>query len=201
MHGLCGILQLGAGSASRAWATLEEWLRRSGVLPLTVFFVQFDYYSRQSEIEVTTHRIIELLTLHSSRRRNLYLDVGADIPVRLRLFCFHGSQSTPPAGSKWWNITRFEIQHGAQGLPYVFIAQEFSADVGRFSLAQHHTCNSPASERQRVRRVVTTTPSLEDCYVSECTKFSSDHNLERPLSIRDSTCRISRRRAIEFLGI
>ncbi|KIM37337.1 hypothetical protein M413DRAFT_277551 [Hebeloma cylindrosporum] len=145
-------------------------------------------------MEVTTHRIIALLTLHSSRWRNLYLDVGADIPVRLRLFCFHGSQPTPPAGSKWWNITRSEIQHGAQGLPYVFRAQEISPDVGRYWLGQHHTCNSPTSERQRVRRGVTTTPALEYCYVSEFTKSSSDYNLERPLSIRDCTRRASRRR-------
>jgi hypothetical protein len=56
---------------------LQEWLGRSGVLPLTIFFVN-DYPGR-SEIEFAIPRIIEVINLYSSRWRNLFLDVGADV--------------------------------------------------------------------------------------------------------------------------
>ena len=94
-----GILRLG-GVCQKwrqlAWATpnlwemlyldiepdlIEEWLGRSGVLPLTIFFV--NDYSGRPEIEFAITRIIEVMNLHSGRWRNLYLDVGADIPERL----------------------------------------------------------------------------------------------------------------------
>jgi hypothetical protein len=56
---------------------IEAWLGRSGVLPLTIFFI--NDYSGRSEIEFTIPRIIEVINLHSGRWRNLFLDVGDDI--------------------------------------------------------------------------------------------------------------------------
>ena len=56
---------------------LQEWLGRSGVLPLTIFFA--NDYSGRSEIEFAIPRIIEVINLHSGRWRNLFLDVGADV--------------------------------------------------------------------------------------------------------------------------
>lgn len=62
---------------------IEEWLGRSGVLPLTIFFHQHDIYSERSETyEFALKRIIEAMNLHSDRWRNLYLDVAVDIPER-----------------------------------------------------------------------------------------------------------------------
>jgi hypothetical protein len=57
---------------------VEAWLGRSGVLPLAIFFVHD--YSGRSEIEFAIPRIIEVINLHSGRWRNLFLNVGADIP-------------------------------------------------------------------------------------------------------------------------
>ena len=56
---------------------VEAWLGRSGGLPLAIFF--HDYCGR-SEIKFAIRRIIEVINLHSGRWRNLFLNVGADIP-------------------------------------------------------------------------------------------------------------------------
>jgi hypothetical protein len=77
---------------------LREWLRRSGMRPLTIFFhhswcseesedsPSFDDISDESTAETlasATDLVIEIINLHSGRWRNLHLDVGADIPERL----------------------------------------------------------------------------------------------------------------------
>jgi hypothetical protein len=84
---------------------LREWLSRSGIRPLTIFFRYFgsseesdyspsdDEFSDESTadtLESTTDLVIEVINLHSGRWRNLHLHVGAaDI---LERFC----GSAPP---------------------------------------------------------------------------------------------------------
>ena len=85
---LWAILFLNIGPSSPLLESLpgliEDWLERSGALPLTIFFHQHDGYSeRSSAYEFAIKRIIAAMNLHSSRWRNLYLDVAADIPGRL----------------------------------------------------------------------------------------------------------------------
>ena len=58
---------------------IEAWLGRSGVLPLTIFFVIDD--PARIEIEFATLRIIKVLNLHSDRWRNLFLNVGANAEI------------------------------------------------------------------------------------------------------------------------
>jgi hypothetical protein len=70
---------------------LHEWLGRSGVLPLTVYFVHDNDYSdssydefpaelitRTRALEVATG-LVDILNLHCGRWRNLYLNANADI--------------------------------------------------------------------------------------------------------------------------
>ena len=71
---------------------LHEWLSRSGIRPLTIFFRYFgsseesdyspsdDEFSDESTanaLESVTDLVIEVINLHSGRWRNLHLDVGA----------------------------------------------------------------------------------------------------------------------------
>jgi hypothetical protein len=74
---------------------LREWLSRSGMRPLTIFFRYHgcskasDSYNGLSNastvkiLESTADLVIEVINLHSGRWRNLHLDVGADLPERL----------------------------------------------------------------------------------------------------------------------
>ena len=77
---------------------LREWLSRSGIRPLTIFFhhsgcseesedsSSFDEFSDKSTAETldsATDLVIQVISLHSGRWRNLHLDVGADILERL----------------------------------------------------------------------------------------------------------------------
>ena len=78
---------------------LREWLNRSGIRPLTIFFrhsgcpeesegsPSYDDFSDECTAETwestTDLEVIEIINLHSGRWRNLHLDVGADIPERL----------------------------------------------------------------------------------------------------------------------
>ena len=70
---------------------LCEWLSRSGMRPLTIFFrysEESDAYDLLDESIVkilasAADLVIETINLHSGRWRNLHLDVGADIPGRL----------------------------------------------------------------------------------------------------------------------
>jgi hypothetical protein len=57
---------------------VEEWLDRSGVLPLSIFFID-DFSGRRPEIEFAIRRIIDVINLHSGRWRNLFLDMGANV--------------------------------------------------------------------------------------------------------------------------
>ena len=69
-----------------------QWLSRSGMLPLTIFFSyserseESDSYdsSDESTLEPVADLVIEVINLHSGRWQNLHLDVGGDIPER---FC------------------------------------------------------------------------------------------------------------------
>jgi hypothetical protein len=71
---------------------LREWLSRSGMRPLTIFFSysgrseESDSYdsSDESTLEPVADEIIEVINLHSGRWQNLHLNVRADIPER---FC------------------------------------------------------------------------------------------------------------------
>jgi hypothetical protein len=77
---------------------LREWLSRSGMRPLTIFFHHSgcpeqsedsspsDDFSDESTAEIwdsAADSVIEIINLHSGRWRNLHLNVGADIPERL----------------------------------------------------------------------------------------------------------------------
>jgi len=74
---------------------LREWLSRSWMRPLTIFFRYFrcsdesDSYNGLSDestvkiLKSAADLVIEIINLHSGRWRNLHLDVGADIPERL----------------------------------------------------------------------------------------------------------------------
>ena len=71
---------------------LHEWLSRSGMRPLTIFFCHsgcsdpsndLSNESTVKTLEFTTDLIIEAINLHSGRWRNLHLHVGANIPERL----------------------------------------------------------------------------------------------------------------------
>jgi hypothetical protein len=71
---------------------LHEWLSRSGMRPLTIFFRHFrcsdspSYFSNESTVKTldsAADLVIEVINLHSGRWRNLHLDVDADIPERL----------------------------------------------------------------------------------------------------------------------
>ncbi|KIM37258.1 hypothetical protein M413DRAFT_30986 [Hebeloma cylindrosporum] len=90
---------------------LREWLSRSGVRPLTIFFSHFgcsdseesdDDFSESTvkALELTTKFIIEVPNLHSDRWKNLHLFVGGDILERLcgstqpmQLFCLELANS------------------------------------------------------------------------------------------------------------
>jgi len=71
---------------------LREWLSRSGMRPLTIFFSysgrseESDSYdsSDESTLEPVADLVIQVINLHSGRWQNLHLDVRADIPER---FC------------------------------------------------------------------------------------------------------------------
>jgi hypothetical protein len=78
---------------------LCEWLSRSGMRPLTIFFRYHRYseesdhsssddeFSHESPIKIlksAEEMVIEVINSHSGRWRNLHLDVSADIPER---FC------------------------------------------------------------------------------------------------------------------
>jgi hypothetical protein len=74
---------------------VREWLSRSGMLPLTIFFQQFEdgdnspSYTDSSDefvvktLEHATDEVVHIINLHSGRWRNLHLDVAANIPERL----------------------------------------------------------------------------------------------------------------------
>ena len=77
---------------------LHEWLSRSGMRPLTIFFRYFgcsqesDYSSSDDEVahgslietlNSAVEVVIEVINSHSGRWRNLHLDVSGDIPERL----------------------------------------------------------------------------------------------------------------------
>jgi hypothetical protein len=74
---------------------LCQWLSRSGMRPLTIFFRHFGCSKESNShndlsneftiktLEFATDLVIEVINLHSGRWRNLHLDVGADIPERL----------------------------------------------------------------------------------------------------------------------
>jgi hypothetical protein len=77
---------------------LREWLSRSGMRPLTIFFRYFEcseesdyspscdeYLDERTVIssKSAADLVIEIINLHSGRWRNLHLDVGADISERL----------------------------------------------------------------------------------------------------------------------
>ena len=70
---------------------LREWLSRSGMRPLTVFFRYYgcseesDSYDSPDEsiLESAADLVIEVINLYSGRWRNLHLHVAADIPGRL----------------------------------------------------------------------------------------------------------------------
>ena len=72
---------------ARSWAVLiNEWLGRSGELPLTIFFLHDpDDFPNPKEFRSTLEPILEVLGLHSSRWRNLCLYVD---PFTLDLFSF-----------------------------------------------------------------------------------------------------------------
>jgi len=74
---------------------LHEWLGRSGICPLTIFFhhsgcpeesedsLPSDDFSGESTVEnlaSAADLVIEIINLHSGRWRNLHLNVGANIP-------------------------------------------------------------------------------------------------------------------------
>jgi hypothetical protein len=71
---------------------LREWLGRSGVLPLTIYFFHnsdglvtlYDTHNgiREELFEVSTGLIIDILNLHSGQWRNLHLKAGAHIIER-----------------------------------------------------------------------------------------------------------------------
>ena len=71
---------------------LHEWLSRSGIRPLTIFFrylvsseesdyspsdAEFSDKSTVDTLESTTDLVIDVINLHLGRWRNLHLDVGA----------------------------------------------------------------------------------------------------------------------------
>jgi len=71
---------------------LSEWLSRSGMRPLTIFFQQYEddnIYPFLSDelaveaLECATDSIIDIFNQHSGRWRNLHLNVAANIPGRL----------------------------------------------------------------------------------------------------------------------
>jgi hypothetical protein len=69
---------------------ISEWLDRSGVLPLTILFFQFDREGfdndkEKEEYDEAISRIIEVMNLHSGRWRNLYLDTDEDADIIERL--------------------------------------------------------------------------------------------------------------------
>ena len=75
---------------------IREWLDRSGVLPLSILFSQEGVSSTDSEKEEFQDAIIEVINVHSSRCRNLEVEIesGCDILQRLsgsmhstQLFC------------------------------------------------------------------------------------------------------------------
>ena len=77
---------------------LREWLSRSGMRPLTIFFrysgcsegsdssdlSMLSYKCAGKALDSAADLVIEVINLHSGRWRNLHLDVGPDIPER---FC------------------------------------------------------------------------------------------------------------------
>ena len=65
---------------------ISEWLDRSGVLPLTILFLQLgweisDNDTEKEEFDDAISRIIEVINLHSGRWRNLYLDTEVDADI------------------------------------------------------------------------------------------------------------------------
>ena len=155
---------------------IEEWLGRSGVLPLTIFFV--NDYSGRPEIEFAITRIIEVMNLHSGRWRNLYLDVGADIPERLsgsmdrnRLFILdlavNGRRSSTP---------KFVME--SKPFPTYLTLENFpptSIDIGWDNIT-HATLHTLSADEciEILRRA----PALEHCHVREFMEQSGDNVLE-----------------------
>jgi hypothetical protein len=61
---------------------LCEWLNRSGMRPLTIFF-RYYVCSEETALVSAADLVIEVINLYSGRWRSLHLDVDADIPERL----------------------------------------------------------------------------------------------------------------------
>jgi len=148
---------------------LHEWLSRSGMRPLTVFFRYFrcsqesddsasdDEFSDESTtitLEPVADLVIEVINLHSGRWRKLHLDVSPNIPER---FC----------GSIQPNQLRFlEPRIGAvtseSPMPkFVMKSKPFPTqltlnnisrvtEIDWYWLGQYHTCKFVQSVRERV---------------------------------------------------
>ena len=100
---------------------LHEWLSRSGIRPLTIFFrylvsseesdyspsdAEFSDESTVDTLESTTDLVIDVINLHSGRWRNLHLDVGApDISER---FC-GSAQPNQLFGPSSKSVTRYRL--------------------------------------------------------------------------------------------
>jgi hypothetical protein len=123
---------------------LREWLCRSGMRPLTIFFryvgcseesdysPPYDEYSDESTVmslEPAADSVIEVINLHSGRWRNLHLDVSADIPERLCGSIQPNQLRFLELGFDVRELAYAEIRHEIQAFPYTVNTHQFLTDI------------------------------------------------------------------------
>ena len=160
---------------------LREWLSRSGMRPLTIFF-RYSGHSRKQDyhrlnddfldestaisLDPAADLVIDIINFHSGRWRNLHLDVGADIP---QLFCgsIHSNQllclelgingKSFPTPKFVMKSKPFPTQLTLNSFPPTLI------DIGWENITHAILCNLSVHECLAVLR---RTPSLEYCLAS-----------------------------------
>jgi hypothetical protein len=84
----------------------HEWLDRSGLLPLTIFFHHAGYSDKRGcrtsdkplelltveALKIATDPVIQMIKSQWSRLGNLYLDMGADMFERISGIWLHSAQ-------------------------------------------------------------------------------------------------------------
>jgi len=162
---------------------LREWLSRSGMRPLTIFFrysgcpdeiddyPPYDEFSDESTVfslGSAAESVIEIMNLHSGQWRNLHLDVGPYVP---RGFC----GSMQPNQLRSLELGLDSSSGGSDTPKFVMKSKPFptqlklirfsptSIDIGWDKITRAILCNLYGDECLEVLRRI---PALEYCFAS-----------------------------------